>query len=158
MEDYFTPYPDDHQNGEIIYPLKDLEDGLHTITLKAWDVYNNPSEATISFFVSVDGQIEIEEAYNYPNPFTNTTTFKFHHNKPGNVFDIEINIYNILGQRVSNLGSELSSNGNMVAEIEWDGRGNSGELLGGGVYIYTLKVTDQQGTTRQFSQRLIISR
>jgi hypothetical protein len=158
LDEHFAPYTDDHQNGEIIYPLKDLEDGLHTITLKAWDVYNNPSEATISFFVSVDGQIELEEAFNYPNPFSNATTFQFYHNKPENIFDIEINIYNVVGQLVSSLGSTVSTDGSMVSKIEWDGRSNSGELLGGGVYIYTMKVTDQQGTSRQYSQRLIISR
>jgi hypothetical protein len=158
LDDYYEPSLDDFQNGMITYPFYDLEDGLHTITLSAWDVYNNPSEARISFYVSVNGQLEVEEAYNYPNPFSNSTTFQFYHNKPGSVFDIEINVYNVMGQLLSTFGGSSSSNGSVVTTIEWDGRTNSGDLLGGGVYIYNMKVTDQQGSTRQYSQRLIISR
>jgi len=39
---------DDYKNGSLLYPLKDLEAGTHTIKLRVWDVYNNPSEALLS--------------------------------------------------------------------------------------------------------------
>jgi len=158
LDDLYTPDIDDFQNGTAIYPFSNLADGLHTLHVKAWDVYNNPSEAEISFYVNVDGQLKLEQAFNYPNPFSTSTTFQFYHNKPGNVFDININIYNVVGQLVSSISGSSSSDNEMVTSIEWDGRSNSGDLLGSGVYVYTMRVTDQQGTHRQVAQRLIISR
>jgi len=158
LDKIYTPNIDDYQSGTIVYPLYDLEDGLHTLHIKAWDVYNNPSEATISFNVNVNGQVEMEQAYNYPNPFSTTTTFQFYHNKPGNSYAIEINIYNVVGQLVSTIYSSEETGDGILASVEWDGRGNSGELLGSGVYVYTMKISDEHGTHRQVAQRLIISR
>lgn len=158
MNECFLPDADDFQSGRLIYPFHDLEDGLHTLRIKAWDVYNNPSEAEITFYVSVDGQLELDQAYNYPNPFTNSTVFQFYHNKPGNAFDIEINIYNVIGQLVSTLRKNVYAAGTEIEPIEWNGTGNSGEPLQGGVYVYTMKVTDNQGTYRLISQKLVIAR
>ena len=48
LNDIFDPDLNTYQSGWISYPLNGLSDGMHTITLKAWDTYNNPSEKTIS--------------------------------------------------------------------------------------------------------------
>ena len=63
-----------------------------------------------------------------------------------------------MGQLVTTLYGNTASDNGLVTKLDWDGRGNSGELLSGGVYVYTMKVTDEQGTQRQITQRLIISR
>jgi hypothetical protein len=38
----------------IRFPLRNIEAGLHTITFKAWDVYNNPVTAEISLWLWVN--------------------------------------------------------------------------------------------------------
>jgi len=48
--------------------------GLHTLSLKAWDVYNNSSVAEIQFRVFDEkDNLVIENVLNYPNPFVNYT-------------------------------------------------------------------------------------
>src|SRR5690606_26954098 len=51
LNDYYETELDDYKSGKVRYPFEDLEPGLHTITFKAWDVYNNLVPAEIQFVV-----------------------------------------------------------------------------------------------------------
>ena len=78
LNDYYLAAVDDYQRGEVTYPFRDLEPGLHTLNLKAWDVYNNSSTAEIQFVVhDEDEELVIENVLNYPNPFIDYTEFWF---------------------------------------------------------------------------------
>ena len=41
LNDYYQGDVDDFTKGETNFKFRDLEKGLHTLTFKAWDVYNN---------------------------------------------------------------------------------------------------------------------
>jgi hypothetical protein len=80
---------------------------------------------------------------NYPNPFNPSTRINFA--LPANG-EVELNIYNLLGEQVRTL-----INGNFSAgyhSIEWDGRNDNGVPLSGGMYIYRLE-TDNQVQSRK---------
>ncbi|MEM9680271.1 MAG: type IX secretion system sortase PorU, partial [Bacteroidota bacterium] len=51
LNDYYQANVDDYQNGTVTFAFRDLEPGLHTLSLRAWDVYNNSSTAEIQFNV-----------------------------------------------------------------------------------------------------------
>src|SRR5690606_23386481 len=59
LNDYYQSEVDDFTKGALDYRLRDLEDGLHTLTLKAWDVYNNSSTADIQFVVAGSDELKI---------------------------------------------------------------------------------------------------
>jgi len=79
---------------------------------------------------------------NYPNPFNSTTTIPFAVDSKRKTVhgasDVKLTVYNILGQKVKVLVDEKKSPG--YYEIAWDGRGDSGEEVASGVYLYQLKV------------------
>jgi len=54
LNDYYETELDNYQKGKVRFPFRDLEPGLHTITFKAWDVYNNLITAEIQFVVVGD--------------------------------------------------------------------------------------------------------
>ncbi|HAH50843.1 MAG TPA: T9SS C-terminal target domain-containing protein [Balneola sp.] len=66
---------------------------------------------------------------NYPNPFNPTTTIPFSLKEAVNV---EITIYNMLGQKVTSLVNERFTAGNHLAT--WDA-----SSMASGMYIYRLK-------------------
>lgn len=68
---------------------------------------------------------------NYPNPFNSVTTIRYSIPKQSHA---SIIIYNILGQRVRTLLSDIHRAG--TYEIDWNGRDDNGTLLTSGVYIY----------------------
>jgi len=70
---------------------------------------------------------------NYPNPFNKTTNISFSNAKAA---DININIYNSKGQLVRTLLNERVAKGDH--QVAWDGRNNSNEDCGNGIYILKL--------------------
>ncbi len=148
LNDYYQANVDDYQNGKVSYPFRDLESGLHTLTLKAWDVYNNASTAEIDFNVrDKDEELVIENVLNYPNPFIDYTEFWFNHNS-SDVLDVSVQIFTVSGKVVRTLNGQTSGGSKVTSslskDIVWDGRDDFGDKIGKGVYIYKLKVRSNQ--------------
>jgi hypothetical protein len=161
LNDYYEANVDDYQNGKVTYPFRDLESGLHTLTLKAWDVYNNSSISEIQFVVhDKDEKLVINNVLNYPNPFVNYTEFWFNHNS-SEPLDVSIQIFTVSGKLVRTLNGQTSggikSTSNLSKDIIWDGRDDFGDKIGKGVYIYKLKVRSNQLNTQvEKIQKLVI--
>lgn len=146
LNDYYEAALNSFQEGQIRYQLATLSEGLHTLKIKAWDVFDNSSEIIIEFTVAKKQQLQISHVYNYPNPFTSKTTFWFEHNQPGENLNVLINIFSVSGKLVHQIKRIINTAGNRSAEIEWDGKDNfSSEKIGRGVYIYRIIVTSNSG-------------
>jgi len=72
-------------------------------------------------------------AQNYPNPFNPETTIDFIVGKAGNV---EIAIYNVLGEKIKTLLNEYRGQGNY--SVKWYGDTDQGAAAASGVYFYKL--------------------
>jgi len=141
MNDFYQTELDDFTRGKVIYRLRDLSVGPHTLKLKAWDTYNNSSEAILNFVVVSDTSITLDNVLNYPNPFVNYTEFWFNHNKPNEPLEVQVQIFTVSGKLIKTLNQQVQTTGNLVRNIVWNGLDDFGNKLGKGVYIYKLKVT-----------------
>jgi hypothetical protein len=141
MNDFYQTELDDFTRGKVIYRLRDLSVGPHTLKLKAWDTYNNSSEAILNFVVVSDTNITLDNVLNYPNPFVNYTEFWFNHNKPNEPLEIQVQIFTVSGKLIKTINQQVQTTGNLVRNIVWNGLDDFGNKLGKGVYIYKLKVT-----------------
>ena len=70
---------------------------------------------------------------NYPNPFNPVTTFNYE--LPKESF-VTISVYNILGQKVSDLVSDVMKEG--FHSVMWNGTNDLGESVASGVYLYSI--------------------
>ncbi|MDX1470058.1 MAG: type IX secretion system sortase PorU, partial [Flavobacteriaceae bacterium] len=148
LNEYYTAEVDDFTKGTVSFPFRDLEPGIHTLTLKAWDVYNNSSVSEIQFVVhDEDEELVIDNVLNYPNPFIDYTEFWFNHNS-SDVLDVSIQIFTVSGKLVRTLNGQTSGDGkvgsSLSRDITWDGRDDFGDRIGKGVYVYKLKVRSNQ--------------
>jgi flagellar hook assembly protein FlgD len=121
--------------------------------LKAWDLQNNSSEKTIEFFVNDAAEIALSEVVNYPNPFSEYTTFGFVHNKKSAILEVEVKIYDINGRFIGSLAEQVSGNG--FTPITWNGRDQYGNEVPAGFYTYQLIVSDTYGNTTVQRQKMI---
>ena len=106
-------------------------------------LYNYYNYDSVPVYLEVTPLINIEDnlqqkspvlSDNYPNPFSNSTTFEIFLNEPS---EIIIEIFNINGQLVKTI-----SKGNVLSGLhtyKWDGRNNNGVELESGIYFYRLK-------------------
>jgi|GEM_PF-6317906 len=95
----------------------------------------NPETETATALVS--------QLKNYPNPFNPITKISFALAEPS---PIELNIYNLKGQKVKQLISGSYSRGTHLAD--WDGKDESGSDCSSGVYFYRLKAGEKVYTSR----------
>ncbi|TAE87191.1 MAG: T9SS C-terminal target domain-containing protein [Bacteroidetes bacterium] len=156
VNDYYKGRKDSYQEGEVLYQLKNIEQGKHTITLRGWDTYNNSNEATTEFVVAKDEKMALEHVLNYPNPFTTSTVFHFDHNKAGSRLSVMIQIYTVSGKLAKTLSTELTAATSHFSELKWDGLDDFGDKLAKGVYVYKVKVKSEDGKQSEAFQKLVI--
>ena len=112
-------------------------DGTDSVKVTGDDrvVYVNRYE----YLSTADDQIPIDFALheNYPNPFNPTTTLRF--DLP-EVSDVNVVIYNMLGQKVRTFNMNSISAGSH--SIKWNATNDLGDPVGAGVYLYQFQAKD----------------
>lgn len=144
LNDYYQADLDTYKSGVVSFPFTNLSTGIHTLTLKAWDVYNNSSTQDIQFVVyNENEQLVVNNVLNYPNPFVDYTEFWFNHNST-QPLDVLVQIFTVSGKLVKTIKAQTNtstkSNSSLSRDIVWDGRDDFGDKIGKGVYIYKLTV------------------
>ncbi|UCD63506.1 MAG: T9SS type A sorting domain-containing protein [Candidatus Zixiibacteriota bacterium] len=82
-------------------------------------------------------------SHNYPNPFNPATRISYSLERRSQV---QLVVYNILGQRVATLVDEVMPAGQHT--VSWNGTDDSGNMLGSGVYFYRFKAGDFTDTKK----------
>ena len=140
LNDFYETELNNYTKGKLKYPFRNLAIGLHTLTFKAWDVYNNIVTSDLQFIVVGDETLTITNVLNYPNPFVNHTEFWFTHNKPFEQLEVQVQVFTITGKIVWTKNQIVSNEGFTSRDITWDGRDDFGDKIGKGVYVYKLTV------------------
>ncbi len=160
LNDYYEPVFASYTRGSLSYQLTGLSSGRHTLSLKAWDLFDNSSEKEISFYIPADPALTVKNVVNAPNPMSDHTTFLFQPNQVDfNGFDVVIRIYNVNGICVRTLNSSyrlpLDAGG---SSFSWDGTDSNGQRLSNGIYPYKISFTGLNGGYSETSQKLVILR
>ena len=158
LNDYYQANLDNFTNGTLRFPLRNLAPGLHTISFKAWDVYNNPITAELQFVVVGNDTLTLSNVLNYPNPFVNYTEFWFTHNKPFEPLEVQVQIMTVTGKIVWTKNQIVTTDGFLSKELIWNGRDDFGDKLGKGVYVYklTVKSTATNKKAEKFEKLVIL--
>ncbi len=152
LNDFYTASLNSYQSGQVLFQLPEQTEGKHSIRIKAWDVANNSSEATLDFLVRKQSQLQVTNLRNFPNPFNSTTTFAFEHNQPNTNLDVTIAIYDVSGRIVKQIRQQVNTGGTRNCQINWAGDTQSGAKLTKGVYIYHVIVVAGSNKTENTQQ------
>ena len=106
--------------------------------------------------VSVEGNTnilpkEFALKQNYPNPFNPTTKIEF--SLPV-AADVQLVVYNILGQQVASLINDQRSAGNH--SVLWNANDSNGMKLSSGIYFYMLKASGVDGNEFQEIKKMVL--
>lgn len=158
LNDYYQSALNNFRRGSVTYPFSSLTEGAHTLKIKAWDILNNSAEDNTEFIVAASAKLALKHVFNYPNPFTTRTQFMFEHNRPGQELKIQVQIYSVSGRLIKTIQEDIVATGYRVDDIRWDGLDDYGDKIGKGVYVYKVHVKDQQGSTADQFQKLVVLR
>ncbi|WP_444671301.1 type IX secretion system sortase PorU [Flavobacterium columnare] len=140
LNDFYNSVKDDYTKGVVNYQFSKLAPGIHTLTVKAWDVYNNMVSSDLKFVVIDDSDLVLTNVLNYPNPFVNYTEFWFTHNKPFEPLEVQVQVMTITGKIVWTKNQTVSTTGFLSRDLIWNGKDDFGDKIGKGVYLYKLSV------------------
>jgi flagellar hook assembly protein FlgD len=83
----------------------------------------------------------IDKVMNFPNPFTQGTTFSFEHNFPGQNIVVNLGIYTQNGKLVKQINKTVNTSGTRNVQITYDGTDASGSRIARNVYIYKIQIS-----------------
>ncbi|MCF7921227.1 MAG: T9SS type A sorting domain-containing protein, partial [Candidatus Marinimicrobia bacterium] len=137
----------DNESSYGLNHIENINDASDTYTIaSAWGSIN-PNFYYLWDYDTMTGTVGVDEfevpnvlslAQNYPNPFNPTTSINY---VLPQASDVQLIIYNALGQEVRTLKAGHSNAGSY--SVNWDGLDHSGNMVSSGLYIYTLTTGDQ---------------
>jgi hypothetical protein len=129
-----------------VYGCLDIETNAFEFPLIAYGSFNVPYCASTASYIlpySNNGKpIQFELEQNYPNPFNPLTKIKFSIARPNHV---NIDVYNIVGQKVLNLVDKHLSAGKHEVTL-------NGENWSSGIYLYKIEA----GTFRDIKRMILM--
>jgi hypothetical protein len=134
------------KSGKVNYRFNNLSNGEYSVQVKAWDIFNNFSTEKTFFSVVGDNNLVVRDVFNYPNPFSSSTTFTFQQNLM-TPLNVKIKIYTVAGRLIKTI-EKFNINQRYVI-IDWDGRDNDGNELANGTYLYKLIVSTTDGSFKK---------
>lgn len=158
LNDYYESDLNTYKSGTVSYPFSSIEAGNHTLSLKAWDTYNNSNKTTIEFVVANNEKIVLDHVLNYPNPFTTYTEFYFEHNQVCDYLDVQIQVFTISGAVVKTINTRVNSDGYRSEGIAWNGLDDYGDQLAKGVYVYKISVVNERNERVEKFEKLVLLR
>ena len=149
MNSFYNAALDSYQSGVLNYRLSQLANGTHTLTIKAWDVFNNSTEVTITFEVQ---EIVVNV---FPNPFRDEVKVEFKTSLIVQPMEAHLEVFNINGSLMTKtVSQQFLQQGYKEGSLTWDGRRASGSTVPPGIYLIVLKLNDGKSETIK-SSRLI---
>lgn len=158
LNDYYESDVNTYKSGQIKFPFVGLPEGNHRLRVRAWDVYNNSSEAFLDFTVVSSGSFIMENLMNFPNPFSEYTDITYSHNQQGKKLSTTVTIFSLAGKPLITLYQEGQDFGSRSLPVRWDGKTQSGSDAGSGMYIYKIKAVTSDGLSATKSGKLIFTR
>ena len=133
LNNYFNASNNSYQEGQVSYKMAEQSEGVHTLTFRAWDLYNNSSTASLTFQVDKGLDPSISEVTTYPNPVSKTGVMKvkIQYDRPYEANETTVSLYDISGKLVY---TYVQSG---VEGITWN---MSQIAINPGIYVYQVRI------------------
>lgn len=144
-------------SGVLNYPLEGLSDGEHEVTLRVWDIADNYAQQTLRFNVKTGLKPEIFSVESDANPASTAANFYITHNRPDQVLDIRLSVYNLLGQEVWSTSTETRSDMDCAGPFTWNLTNHAGERVSRGIYLFRARISTDGQTYVTQSKKLAVT-
>ena len=155
LNSYFTPTVSDYTRGSVAFSIPALSDGPHTLTLRAFDILNNPSTSTIEFYVN-NGEKPKIFSLTVNSPVSDQALFTIENDRPQTDLNVSIYVYDIGGRLVYQT-SESHFSSESTYTFTWN-LNESGSHLVPGIYIVKAGISTSDGPQATEAEKFIVIR
>jgi hypothetical protein len=152
LNEFYEADENDFTRGEVRFPLANIPPGRHTITVTAWDVANNFTDASTEFVVESNPGNVIKGIMSYPNPgdVAYSTKFRITHDLQTSTADVYIDIFDLSGRIVSVVSAKNVPTGNgIIDDIEWSADSSTNVPSAAGIFFYRARIITGSSTGSQ---------
>lgn len=128
----FTPTLGDYRSGTVAFSIPELPDGEHTLTLRAFDIFNNPSQRTVRIAVNAKARPTISHL-TVNTPVRSAAVFTIVNDRPQSPLTVRLDVYDTRGRHLW-ATRESTTSAQSTYVYTWDLYA-SGRPLPPGVYI-----------------------
>ena len=155
LNNYFTPAMSDYQSGSITYSIPELEDGLHTLELRAYDILNNPTTVMGHFYVGTGARPTIEHL-RVNAPVTSQAVFTIVNDRPGTKLDVKLWVYDMTGRLLWS-HEENSQHDGSIYSYTWN-LAETDSYVPSGIYIVKAALSSNGSGETTESAKFIVTR
>lgn len=155
LNNYFAFDAGSYTSGVVKYIMPEMPEGRHSLSFKTWDLFNNSSSASLDFIVKKGYSAEIRDFRCAVNG--DAVYFRFNHNRPVKFEHIDIEIYDIFGNRIWRKETNMETEDVVSDVYVWDRLSSSGNPVACGVYICRITITDKNGASSDISKKIILT-
>lgn len=151
LNNYFSSSNGSYQAGQVSYKMPEQTEGAHTLSFRAWDMYNNSSTQTLNYQVVKGIDPHIYSVTTYPNPVScsGNLTVNIQYDQPNEAVETVINVYDVSGQLVY----VYKQNG--VNGIVW----NMSEVVSSpGIYVYQVNIKTVSSSFVSKAGKIIVTK
>lgn len=145
----------DFTRGTVSYILPELQKGPHTLTFRAWDVFNNTNAVSLDFVVDPTVAPNMFNLTATQNPARTSTNFLISYDMAGADCTFTLEVFDFSGRRVW-YHQEQGSSSNGLYSIPWNLCTNAGAKLFTGVYLYRCQMSCGDSKKVSKTQKIII--
>lgn len=157
LNSVYSPVAGDYKRGTITFPLNSLDDGEHTLILRAWDLYNNSTVTRIDFTVESGLLPEISEIKLVSMPVVGgmPNEVLVVHNRPQSEIEVTLELFSVHGQLMWK-NVERVVCGGMEYGCSWDATASGGSPLQTGIYVIKAYIKSDNGVSKPKSLKMVV--
>lgn len=157
VSSYYQPVPGTLTVGRLSYRLPSMQPGAHTARLRVFDTSGNMAEREIAFNVSESIKPRIFEVFCDANPAVTETNFYVRHDRPENVVQVKIEVFDLLGHPVWSAEQKGMSDNDLSAGVLWDLRDSGGTRVPRGIYLYRASISTDNAHFETATRRIAVA-
>lgn len=150
LNDFFETDISNPRRGYVHYGFQDLAPGPHVLALKAWNIFNYSTEATVKFVVKGADTNQCGAFYSYPNPATDKASIVLEFNNSGNIRSAMVEIFDQTGRLMARLEPRTNEQSSVVGPVVWNCA-----TATNGVYVARATVTTTNGETHSAITKIV---
>ncbi len=159
LNTYFESTSEIFGEGQVrfaIPPEYALPAGDYSLTFKVWDLLNNSSTDSLNFTVVEGLKPQLFDVLAAGNPAKVSTTFLLSHDRPDQIIDVTIRVYDMMGRICWTHTESGSSDWMKYYGVEWNLCMDNGARLNPGVYVYRAEVSSGSSKEATKAKKIII--